>query len=813
MTLINFPTLYFSETGAPKGPAKGGGSGPGPSGPSGPSGPYGPEGGDKEGDPKDEKEKDYRERPPRPEWCKSRKCYFNLECWCWKWKKRRKTKVLDNGSIVIDPLDQEDGFKIYNTISCPCSSYAVLNSNGEVGCERDFFGDIQYVNPIVLKNHFIEENSPKVGDKWICSGGINCNQGDFKWDTFHVVQVEENKTEISSNLFDSRYSTSNCYIPPSTLRDYVTGKSNYVNPDGIGGIDINTINEWIDGLPLFETQEQAIVWDTHYGKKENQVSEYYDNGVIKYIPGKHYPKQSLISSVFINNKNILKQNIISNWNYKSYSSQRGKTIINNKEGEIVIKILSENNPTFEILIEDSSKCSVLNKRMKITSSKEEYIFKHKIPNLDASKTKETYDIKIIPAADVKYYDYESGQIVMPSIVKHKVWQFRDPKFIFQASSSSISNTSTSQTKVIIPGKVNKYSDETLNFSNTTHVTTVTRSSGSDKYYINNTFLYLPSLVTDNNAIKKVIVEQEDKKELECRYEIKIADSLTNWDSNDEVLYRGDVEVGMRFIGEIEKTKTITKVIDLDIHKEPCDDCDKDLDILTNKFELNNTNNLFSGMKITGTTTGDKEFTSALLSVDGEQCVTFKSKHTLAVNTELVFTYSDSGVIDEINNNFIKTESCIRLPNNTELTFRKNNVPSLHGRVTVDKSGDTTIIATTTIDSLYFGQDDVTYTLDPDLFITNTPNACDQHINVGKDTPQYINFVNCDNDLNRHAKVVTITKESNSGAISVARSGESSVDYYKIYTPNPGFKGKDTIKFTVSDGANTSEEKTIHLTVK
>ena len=45
--------------------------------------------------------------------------------------------------------------------------------------------------------------------------------------------------------------------------------------------------------------------------------------------------------------------------------------------------------------------------------------------------------------------------------------------------------------------------------------------------------------------------------------------------------------------------------------------------------------------------------------------------------------------------------------------------------------------------------------------------------------------------------------------------DSDVDHLagNRYTPGDGFTGKDKIKFTLSDGVNTSDEKTIFITVK
>ena len=66
----------------------------------------------------------------------------------------------------------------YNSISCPCSSHAIDLGDGRIGCERDYFGEIQSVKSIPISNHLIDNNSPKVGDKWLCTN-FKCGQGDF----------------------------------------------------------------------------------------------------------------------------------------------------------------------------------------------------------------------------------------------------------------------------------------------------------------------------------------------------------------------------------------------------------------------------------------------------------------------------------------------------------------------------------------------------------------------------------------------------------------------------------------------------------
>ena len=78
----------------------------------------------------------------------------------------------------------------FNTISCPCSSYAIELDDGNIRCEIDDFGILKPINAISISNHLINGKIPKVGDKWRCIK-IKCEQDGFKWDTLHGVKVEE----------------------------------------------------------------------------------------------------------------------------------------------------------------------------------------------------------------------------------------------------------------------------------------------------------------------------------------------------------------------------------------------------------------------------------------------------------------------------------------------------------------------------------------------------------------------------------------------------------------------------------------------
>jgi hypothetical protein len=67
----------------------------------------------------------------------------------------------------------------------------------------------------------------------------------------------------------------------------------------------------------------------------------------------------------------------------------------------------------------------------------------------------------------------------------------------------------------------------------------------------------------------------------------------------------------------------------------------------------------------------------------------------------------------------------------------------------------------------------------------------------------------DHDLNASSKTGTVVGGPKNGSISAYNT---SLDAFS-YTPNVGFIGEDSFTFTMSDGVNTSDEKTIRITVK
>ena len=738
-----------------------------------------------------------------------------------------------SGSVsnVISPA-KNDEEKLYETISCPCSSYAIFDFNKEIGCERDNFGEKQYIKPTIVKNHLIGGLTPRLGDKWRCVGDFSCSQDDFKWDTLHIVHIKESTNAKTSSFVNSMISTSKCYIPKTDVKEYgwiSNLENNYINP--ITGeketddttddlfedfkISDNYIKEKIDGVPLFPTIAQAKAWDSIIGENTNRYTRFYDNGVEKYLPGNKPLNNKEIHLVKINGKNALRENIKANFNYDKKESECGKLIIDGKNSEIVIKMVSTNTCIVDISITDSSGCDVTITKLKQVKVKGNYVYRQKIKDLPGGKSKEIYTVKITPSAETSFFSYDHEVPFAGTPLKFNVYQYADPTYTLQASTSTISNTTTTTSAVTQKGKPNKYSNKLPNFTSLTHTVTIARSSGSDNYYLKPN-VYLRDAITDSVVGKKQIVGRSVSNELgECLSNFSVA--VANSPDGETTYTDVTVEKGMRVRGKTQTTKEIVKVVDIEEHlKDPCDDCDRELEILTNKVELVNTFDLFKGMLVEGVDSRGLEFYTEILEVFTD-CITFTTQHLFQQQGILTFTYESGANVVGIKNNILEVDSCIRLPKTTTLDFYKCNKPKLSGTTRIDKSGATTVILTTTIDEIYFNGDDTTFTIDTDAFVTNKPNSCDQNIKVVKDTDKYIDFVNCDTDYNKYSKTVTITQEPKHGstsAVSVRVGGEdSAVNYYRKYTPNTGYTGLDKIKFTLSDGANTSDEKTIFLTIK
>ena len=199
------------------------------------------------------------------------------------------------------------------------------------------------------------------------------------------------------------------------------------------------------------------------------------------------------------------------------------------------------------------------------------------------------------------------------------------------------------------------------------------------------------------------------------------------------------------------------------------------------------------MKVEGINKNGQEFDAILSNVDCGVGITLNSHHSINSGVKLTFKWSDQSKITDITGNVITCLDCLKLPNNTELSFDNTRAPKIRGSVSFDKIGSGAI------------------TLDPDLFITNKPPAHDQHLEIIGGEELYVYYLKLDTDYRKNYKTVNITKQPSVGVLSNLKVTNS---HYNIYTPPANFTGNDTIKFTVTDDNDViSEEKTIFITIK
>ena len=695
-----------------------------------------------------------------------------------------------------------------NTISCPCSSYAITNTNGTVSCERDNFGKIEYVAPVVLQNHLINGSAPAVGDKWSCGGAIKCGNTGFSWNTLHVVSVSGSDSESNSSLVNTTSSTSNCYIPKSSLRDY-DGKEmseweRTLNTyGGDGEIDGNIIKEF-DGLPAFNNAEAAKLYQGKIGAGTQEFSVVNDGGSQLYVPGKYYGDEGLITGITVNGKDVFSKQVGLGFSPDALgnSLSKSKIVIPSSGGTLDVRIISEGSKgAVNLKLRDSTDCNIFNTNKDNQSINKGLALKQVIPPLGLGKSQEVYTLKILPTAGTRYYmpaqdetpsELGSGQFEV------KVWQFKNPTITLDTIASTIANSTTTSTTKTLTGAPNSTSEETV-----THVTTIANASEySNVFYNTKEKLDLADLITDSSVIKKMVLNTPSTPEA--------LTSIQAVDSGDT--YRGDIIAGMKFSGSYSETKTLQKSVALHIEEE-CDDCDKELDILTDKFEFENVNELLVGMQATWVDDSGYPVESKVRGINGGVEVTLDGEYIIDEKTEVTFTYYDSGLVTEVNGDTITVASGVWFPKNQEITFTRGGGSGIKGTVVVDKSGADTMVITTTINSITFGQEDAAIALDVDRFVSLTPNTVETKVVTTKDNPVSIDLVAEDTDYNSREKGYVIVEPTRNGELVVKSAGLNTY----VYTPNPGFKGLDEFTYRTTTGNGESlvegEERTISIKIK
>ena len=710
----------------------------------------------------------------------------------------------ETGAIEVSPSVEK---MFHTTTSCPCTTYAILDSNREVGCQREYYGETQYFKPAIRINHFIENETPTIGDKWVCEDKT-CERSGYSFNGFVVVHVEENKSAPSSSLVNSSVFTENCHVPKALYFSNYTQQVPKETVDYLNDHKLLTVNK----IPIFENEIAVKAYMQYYSPNvgaEAGYSNYNLGGIKGYSPQGLQQKNKLITSLMINSYNVLNKSLKNVGMPAGYlsSSNSSNMLVSASGGLISIKISGANNPTFSLTIKDSTGCSILEKQLKDIEidKKGHFVLEQKFPSI-GSKESEVYDIKILPASDVSLF---IGGVIHPnsgSMIK-KIYQYKAPTVSIKSDGGTNLGTHSNSGTVATTITRDARSSATTKL---THVTTISRTGDNTGSFYIHKDLNFDNCIVRSDVIKKRLITKNPIKHgaLTPSNNIRFTE-FTN--SEGAVLFQGTLNVGMNVQVKTEVVKTIIKTVALDVIKDhDCVECKDNRLIKTSRIDVGETQGLFVGMQVY-----HYGLEATIISVDCGKEITLSTENTFIKGDTLTFTHLAKGeVLKVINDNHIVTTG-IRLPSNAILMFNDKVEAQISGDVKVDKQGSGVINITTTINEFEFGNKDMSFSLDLDSFLSQKPPAKDIYVEFNKNSTENIINIIDNFGINTSDKSFTITKNPKSGvdtAVS-SRSGAGTVAAVRRYVPASNFTGTDSMKYTITDGVNTSDEKTIFITVK
>jgi len=507
---------------------------------------------------------------------------------------------------------------------------------------------------------------------------------------------------------------------------------------------------------------------------------------------------------------------------RSLQVQNSGTLLAARGDSREIKVVGTPGSGFNLEINDSSGCSILEEDLNQVEIPKNGVYKlrQSFPDISTSAqgglVKEYYDIILTPNADARYdtdsikaltdllEDENSTEEEKQKAITEYVpqqppdFEINKPITLYQYPDVTVTVTnSSSQTSPALSvsgadmtqkSRANKKGGGAIKYT-----LVVTEDSPTAGYFYVNGGSFNKALTT-STVLKKVV--SRPTGEFSEIKELILKPLTTRTDENGNIT--GDLVAGMKIYGKIEKTKIVTKSLEVPTCRRR-----------TNKFSLSDTVGLFPGMVISI----PGESSAELVSVDCAKNITIDRKIAIRENREIVFKYEVLSSIGEIKSQTSNTgETCITVPdairvvNGMELEF-DDNASQVGGTFRFAGSGSDTITLVSIVEFSKFGLHDVTYTWNLDDFITRIPNARDYTIDVPKNTATTVYLRHGDHDANASSKTQTITSQPSHGTAEV---GEGRII---TYTPDNGYTGDDEILYKVRDGATTSEEKRITITVK
>jgi hypothetical protein len=463
----------------------------------------------------------------------------------------------------------------------------------------------------------------------------------------------------------------------------------------------------------------------------------------------------------------------------------------------VITIIGDTGATFSLTIKDSSGCNILKEKLEnVKISNNKFSFTQKFPAIKNGVTSETYSFDITGAAEtvipdvfrenegnyfVQLYQYPNPTI---TVTKATTQTFDSGKTI-SISGSNITKTEKAGSRPVnMPGYT----------STEMRLICTESSSASGYFYVNNS--RFEDNVTSDLLIKKVLKRDDitDRSAITVDDKNLLAAPPTSDGTSIETQATLNATRDLQsyaWWGEVSYTKTVHSSLEA-TDGTKINDCND----ATDRFKLENANDLFEDMTVTCISDG-KYIKDKIVKV-WDNVLTLSSKHVIRKNTILTFKYREDGVIGETTT----------LPHNTAIEISSDDA-KINGHITkVSGSGTNTVTITTKVDFIKTGKKDITFTLDVDGIIAREPNAYDQEVKIKKDTATRINMILKDQDSNAISKTATVTSGPHNGSVSAFDGEKNSI----TYTPHTGFIGEDHFNFTMSDGTNSSDEKTIFITV-
>ena len=481
-------------------------------------------------------------------------------------------------------------------------------------------------------------------------------------------------------------------------------------------------------------------------------------------------------------------------------------------GEVLpIKISGSPGAMFSLTITDSSGCSILEEKLENVKINNNGVYNliQSFPSIKSAKgsigkiTKEQYAFTFLPSADTLVLTPASA-----ILQQHNDVTLTFSKDVSGSSISALTFTGTDVTKTDVAQRrtssIQDYSDLTFSLA----VKYTSYSAGN---------VYVKSTDYNNNIIKsstiKAIVYRDGNTDSSTLYYFSPSSTITETTAENGTLIKTDIPIGSKANWTTTSEKFVIASLDKDNNIIDFDNCKNKR---TNIFKISDTNDISPGMAVTGE--GVRSFVSSISACKTK--IFLNNKYIIKPNTVLTFLQKNSAIVVSSRFDIVKSGKIeigfnknVNIPEQTEVTFDDDR-SIVTGKIAQVGSGNTgngdanDLDLTCTISVKKFDKKNITYNLDMSKIISVKPNAYNQSVVTAKNTAILINMIKFDSDTNASSKTGSVVRPPSHGTVSAYNTTDDAF----AYAPNNNFVGSDSFTFTMSDGTNTSDEKTILIEV-